>query len=117
MIFKNILKILTILFLSVPLFAKMGNCFECHPLLKNDTVHSGMATCIKCHTKTNIDALRCGDECFRCHTSNDMDTEHIPEHEVFEECRECHVLSVHDTFDTSIPSNQSYERTLQDFLK
>jgi len=106
-----------ILLLSLGLFAEMGDCFKCHPSLKNDGVHGGMSSCIKCHSKSKSDATECGDKCFSCHTKDDMDVENIYEHEVFEDCRECHVTKIHNIFDTSTSFDQSHPETLQDFLK
>jgi len=111
--------LISILFLSLSLFGGMGDCMRCHPSLEDSKKHEGMKSCLSCHTKSKVpkNATECGDKCFKCHSTEDMDVENIPQHAVFEDCRECHVTKVHEMFDPTISQEQSHQETLQDFLK
>jgi len=112
----------TLIFLFIfafSLFAGMGDCVRCHPTLQNDKNHQGMKSCIKCHTKSTVvkTATECGDKCFKCHSEDDMDAQSIPEHKIFEECRDCHIKEVDRIFDVTLPNGQSHQQTLHDFLQ
>ena len=112
--------LILMLFLSLSLFGEMGDCLTCHPKLtqniQTDERHKDMLSCIKCHTKNKTSVPECGDKCFSCHSKEDMYDENIPEHEVFENCRECHVTKIHKLFDPSISPNQSHMNPMQDLL-
>ena len=109
-----------ILFLTVSLYANMGDCLTCHPkLLANineDDRHKPMQTCIECHSANKSGTLECGKKCFSCHSEKDLETEEIIEHLVIQECRECHINAIHDLFDTSKSFNQSQNESLKNFL-
>ena len=106
--------------LSLSLFGEMGDCMRCHPSLHNSKEHEGMKSCISCHSKSKAPtgATECGDKCFKCHTTEDMDIQNIPQHAVFEDCRECHVTKIHKMFEPSLlPDDQSHQDTLQELLQ
>ncbi len=112
--------LISMLFVTLSLYANMGDCLTCHPKLltniKEDKRHSAMQTCIKCHSANETSTLDCGKKCFSCHSKEDLEPQEIKEHQVIEECRQCHVNTVHDLFDTSKSFDQSQSESLQNFL-
>jgi transcriptional accessory protein Tex/SPT6 len=102
------------------IYASMGDCFTCHPSLikgiDSNEAHKPMLTSIKCHTPSRQSVLECGDKCFSCHKEQDLEPEEIPEHRVFEDCRECHVEAKKKLLDITNTHDQSHVDTLKDFL-
>jgi hypothetical protein len=112
--------IIFLITLAISLYASMGNCLECHPKLakdiQNDKNHLPMKGCIKCHTPSKKKLPECGDRCFKCHSHEDMEDEDIPQHRVFENCRDCHAVDSEHIFNPADSFNQSRNSSLQEFL-
>jgi len=85
------LKSLIFLIFLTPLFACTGDCFSCHQnLLKNiDSNHKPMLLCKKCHQKSS-GVSQCGADCFECHSEESISRD-IVEHQVIDNCRDCHL--------------------------
>lgn len=72
-----------------------GDCFTCHPKLKNNETHKSMGTCASCHNgslmtyslmpKTNVNG-GCGTKCFQCHNEFPLDSYHVD----LTKCIKCH---------------------------
>jgi hypothetical protein len=58
----------------------------------------------------------CGDDCFSCHPMSKINKANVREHDVIQECRDCHVGADEKIFDSSIPFDQSKKESLKDFL-
>ena len=110
----------TVLFLSSSLLASMGDCFTCHPKLikgiDTDENHHAMLSCIKCHAPNKKSVPECGSKCFSCHSEEDLRDADVSEHDIIQECRNCHVVDTHKLFDISNSFDQTLDESMKDFL-
>ena len=112
--------LLIILIFNLSLLACAGDCMRCHPKLlatiDEDERHKPMLGCIKCHKPNPKSEGACGDKCFSCHSKADIDDANVAEHDIIEECRDCHVGEIQKVFDTSLSTDQSHSESMKDFL-
>lgn len=110
----------TLLLFTFTLLACTGDCLTCHPKLiptiNEDLRHKPMLTCINCHSANPDSMAECGDDCFSCHSITKINAVNVREHDVIQECRDCHVGADEKLFDTSNTFDQSNSETLKDFL-
>lgn len=119
--YNFIMKYLLLLMLfSLPAFACTGDCLTCHPNLvpsiNEDLRHKPMLTCINCHSADPNKMADCGADCFACHPMSKINKAGLREHDVIQECRDCHVRMKEGLFDVSSSLGQSRAESLKDFL-
>lgn len=116
---KKILLFLTIL--TSILFACTGDCLTCHPALvptiKEDTRHKAMLTCINCHSADPNSMAECGSDCFECHSMAKINKPNIREHDVIQDCRDCHMKMADELKSLNLTPSQSFTKEpLKDML-
>jgi hypothetical protein len=92
----------------------------CHPKLvptiNEDLRHKPMLTCINCHSADPNKMADCGADCFACHPMAKINAADVREHDVIQECRDCHVGVKEKLFDISTTFDQSHAESLKDYL-
>ncbi|RUM63948.1 MAG: hypothetical protein DSZ03_04785 [Sulfurimonas sp.] len=110
-----------LLFIIGSLLACTGDCLTCHPALvptiNEDLRHKPMLTCINCHSANPSSMAECGSDCFGCHSMEKINKPNIREHDVIQECRDCHMKMKQELLDLVPSSDQSTAQPpLKDFL-
>ena len=112
-----------ILLLSVTyiLYACTGDCLTCHPNLvptiNEDERHKPMLTCINCHSADPNSMAECGSDCFACHSMEKINKPNVREHDVIQECRDCHMKLADELRNVNLIPTQSYsQEPLKEFL-
>ncbi|MDA3945700.1 MAG: hypothetical protein PF439_03355 [Helicobacteraceae bacterium] len=108
------------LFLTFSLMACTGDCLTCHPSLEKniltDLRHKPMLSCINCHSAVPSSMAECGSDCFACHPMEKINNG-VLEHEVIQECKDCHVKMKQELLDITKTLDQSHvQEPLRDFL-
>ncbi len=111
----------TFLLFTISLLACTGDCLTCHPALlptiNEDLRHKPMLTCINCHSANPSSMAECGSDCFGCHPMEKINKPNIREHDVIQQCRDCHMKMKQELLDLVSPSGQSRAQPpLKDFL-
>lgn len=111
--------ILIVIFASY-VFACTGDCLTCHPKLlptiDKDLRHKPMLICINCHSAEPNSMAECGSDCFSCHPMSKINKANVREHDVIQECRDCHVGAKEKLFDPNSKFDRSSRETLKDFI-
>jgi hypothetical protein len=93
---------------------------SCHPKLvptiDKDLRHKPMLTCINCHLADPNKMADCGADCFGCHPMSKIYKAKVKEHEIIQECRDCHVGVKEKLFDAATSFDQSSRDTLKDYI-
>ncbi len=108
--------LILILSISVALLACTGDCLTCHPNLvptiDEDQRHKPMLTCIQCHSPDPNKMADCGADCFACHPMSKINGLGIKEHNVIQECRDCHVKMKEELFGIPTVGQSTLKETL-----
>ncbi len=111
------MKILLFIFtFSLGVFACTGDCLTCHPNLvptiEEDNRHKPMLTCINCHSPDPNKMADCGADCFACHPISKINGLGIKEHNIIQECRDCHVKLKKELFGIAVKGESTLKDTL-----
>ena len=112
--------LIIILFTVLGAFACTGDCLTCHPNLvptiNEDLRHKPMLTCINCHSADPNSMAECGSDCFACHPMEKINNANVREHDVIQKCRDCHVGLTEELMNVPMPTGQSHQEPLKEFL-